>query len=92
VDGKELNEVCLILPSDTLELENLAEVGVGAVPNVAEVGLNQTFGWDGPDLKSFEQRVDARHALIDTLHKASWRLVWRGRRARSRWRGRGVVE
>ena len=37
-----------------------------------EVGLDEGFWWMWSDLESFEERVNPRHTLVDTLDKAEY--------------------
>ena len=43
--GKELEELGLVLLADAFQIEEFAEVGVGFVADVDEVGLNERFRW-----------------------------------------------
>ena len=69
---KELHELRLVFLGDALEIEDLAEVGVGSVGDVDEVGLNEGFGGRGMHLEGFEERVEAGHDKGDTLDVAGW--------------------
>ena len=42
---EELDQMGLILFSDTLELEHLFEIGIGFILNVNEVCLDKRFWW-----------------------------------------------
>jgi hypothetical protein len=53
VDSEEFNKDGLVLFADAFEFEDLAEIGVGAVANVDEVGLDEAFGRGRPDLERF---------------------------------------
>jgi hypothetical protein len=63
--------LCLISFTDALEVENLAEVGVGFVGYVDEVCLDESFGGRRADLEGFEERVDAGHALIHAFDETT---------------------
>ena len=70
MNGKEFEEVSMVCLANALELEDLAEVGVGAVGNVDEVGLDEGFWRRWPDLEGFEEGVEARHGCVDAFDKA----------------------
>lgn len=50
---KQVNQVGLILLAETFEVEDFAEVGVGFVGDVDEIGLHQSFRRGRPDLERF---------------------------------------
>lgn len=56
--SEEVEELRLLCLADTLEVEDLAEVGVGFVGNVDEVGLDERFGRRRADLQRLEQGID----------------------------------
>lgn len=70
VRKKEINEWSLVFLGDTLKVEDFAEVGVGAVADVNEVCLYESFGWEGADLQSLEKGVDLGHGLINAFDEA----------------------
>lgn len=72
VGVEELDESGLVLFADAFELEDLAEIRVGFVADVDEVGLHEGFGRRGPDLERFEERVDLGHALGHALDVPGW--------------------
>lgn len=78
---EEVQEVALVLLAEAFEVEDFAEVGVGFVADVDEVGLHQSFRRGRPHLERFENGVDARHGLRHALEIAR---RWR--------RGRGGIE
>lgn len=55
---EEVEEVGVVLFAEALEVEDFAEVGVGSVGDVDEVGLHEGFGRGGPHLEGFEDGVD----------------------------------
>lgn len=67
---KEVEEVGLVLLAETFEVQDFAEVGVGFVGDVDQVGLHEGFGGGGADLEGFEDGVEARHGLGDTFEVA----------------------
>ena len=56
--------------AETLQVHNLAEVCVGLVRDVDQIGLHKGFGWGWADLERFEERVDACHGLVHSFYKA----------------------
>lgn len=68
--GEEVQELRLFRLAQTLQLHDLAEVGVGFVRDVDQIGLHEGFGWGWADLERFEERVDACHGLIHSFYKA----------------------
>lgn len=64
---EELDESRLVLFANTLEVEDLPEIGVGFVADVDQIGLHESFGRRGSDLERFEERVDFGHALGHAL-------------------------
>lgn len=74
VDGKELEQVRVVLLAHALEVEDLAEVGIGAVANVDQVGLHEALGRRRADLERLEEGVDACHDLVDALDVRSRRV------------------
>lgn len=71
----------MVLLRHAFELEDALEVGVGAVADEVEVGLDEPFRRGGADLEGFEKRVDLGHGLVDALDVA----CWRGRRGWNVW-------
>lgn len=70
VGAKELDEVGVVGLAHALEVEDLAEVGVGFVGDVDEVGLHEGFGWRGPHLQGLEERVEPGHGCGDSFEVA----------------------
>ena len=68
---EQVQERGLLGFAQALEVQDLAEVGVGFVGDVDEVGLHEGFGRRGADLEGFEERVDARHGLGDAFYEAA---------------------
>ena len=56
---EELDQVRLVCFFETFEIQDFAEVGVGFVGDMNQVGLDESFGWGGPDLECFEDGVNA---------------------------------
>ena len=78
MDGEQLEEVGLLVAADALQLQDAAEVGVGPVGEVDQVGLDEGLGRRGAHLEGLEERVDARHGCVDALDEAGrgrWVLV-----------------
>ena len=69
----------LVWLPNALEVEDLAEIGVGFVGNVNEVRLDKRFRWGGTHLQRLQDRVDAGHGLRDALDVSGWSrcLGWR---------------
>ena len=67
---KELDEVGVVGLAHALEVEHLAEVGVGFVGDVDEVGLDEGFGGGGPDLEGLEEGVEPGHGCRDAFEVA----------------------
>lgn len=69
--GEEVEESSLFGLSYTLEIQDLAEIGVRLIGDVDEVGLDKGFGGRRTHLEGFEEGVDFGHGLIHTFYKAS---------------------
>lgn len=70
VDGEQLEEVGVVLFGNALEFEDALEVGVGAVADEIEVGLDESLGRGRADLEGLEEGVDLGHRLVDALDVA----------------------
>jgi hypothetical protein len=44
-DREEIEKLCLLSFAETFQVEDLAEIGIGFVGDVDEVGLDEGFGW-----------------------------------------------
>jgi hypothetical protein len=51
----------------TFQLEDFAEIRIGAITDVDQVGLHETLGGRRPDLKGFEERIETAHAVVYAL-------------------------
>lgn len=70
---EEVEEVGLVLFADNaLELEDFAEVGIGFVGDMDQVGLHEGFRRRRPHLEGLEDRVETGHGLRDAFDIARW--------------------
>lgn len=67
---KEVQELRLFCLAKTLQFHDFAEVGIGLVRDVDQIGLHKGFGWGWADLERFEERVDSCHGLVHSFYKA----------------------
>ena len=67
---EEVQELRLFRLAKTLQFHDFAEVGIGLVRDVDQIGLHKGFGWGGANLECFEERVDACHGLVHAFHEA----------------------
>lgn len=69
---KQLEKMCLIRLPDALEVQDLAEIGIGLVGNVNEVRLDKRFRRGGTHLQRLQDGVNAGHSLRDALDITWW--------------------
>ena len=62
---EELDQLRLLLPADAFEFEDFLEVAVRPIPDVDQIRLHKTFGWDRLHLKRLKQWIQLLHALVD---------------------------
>lgn len=70
VGVEEVDEGGLLALADALEVEDLAEVCVGAVGDVDEVGLDEGFWGRGAHLERLEEGVEFGEGLVDAFDEA----------------------
>lgn len=68
---EQVDQVGLILfATDAFEFEDFAEVEVGFVADVDQIGLHERFRGRRSDLEGLEDGIDPRHGLGNTFEVA----------------------